>query len=557
MTTKKKKKKNNIEWKQFFKQVYNKEICYTLKKATKQLYEKKDEWEWHCLKGDDCKIIWNNLRIGFILYWLERFKRLNQSQCNQQKQKMIKLILSKCFPYLLDTRLEQNTHKIWIKSIDEQLTNLVNIWKKKVLNNKELNRRQDVVYAFWKQEWIPNIDFKKVLKHWAFPRLTDNQIDAFKKTKPVYLLKGNDYSKINVACFLNIFYENDGLLFPTSAQLTHFQNTFIQINIDDKSKIYKKKNNIVPLEFKVIDQERNLNKNKNNEFVENEWNDIDWKQLKNEHAMISLNDCDKYIEKDFFFAMNEERMMYLMQLNLKKLYYFLKTESDRLFEYIKNDMTLIYNKKYTTNIWTKFEDFMNQNLNCFCNGWTGFILNKMDQTCKIKEYFDANLFVSNIDINQIKMEFDGKIKGKYNLKQLLSSKQDDADDDDLKKTLKNVIKNVNIEIEEMMELKQTGNKNKSNKTNKKRKRKEIGDCQHKLNVKRRKINDDSNNDYDNNDSDDDDDDDDESGECQFGFGFYKDYVEKSKQKFSKKKAKRRNLHIIDSSTESDDEYRPP
>ena len=77
-----------------------------------------------------------------------------------------------------------------------------------------------------------------------------------------------------------------------------------------------------------------------------------WKanDLMNKGAVLSLL-CDLYL-------INEQNMMYLLQLNLKKLYFFLKSECDRLFRHIVDNIRLIKCKQATKNLWKKFELFL-------------------------------------------------------------------------------------------------------------------------------------------------------------------------------------------------------
>ena len=150
--------------------------------------------------------------------------------------------------------------------------------------------------------------------------------------------KNNEYKQINIAALLYIYNENDGVLlvdghlYPSATQLTHFQNTLIELHINNQH-----------------------DNTECDEFIEDDWNDIEWKNLINNKESVFQPTQKQYTFNEM--ESNSDCMAYLLRLNLKKLYYFAKVESQRLFDHILKEMHMICNKKYTANIWNHFQAF--------------------------------------------------------------------------------------------------------------------------------------------------------------------------------------------------------
>ena len=131
----------------FLRTVYPNNILTTIKKARKQK-------ELDCLKG--CDELWHNLTVGWIIYWAVLFVDNNCMIPDDD----IRIIINQCFPFLADI--------IPIRDVQNQILN-------QVRNANDL-QLQDEKTAYYKQRWLPTLDYTKLLKHYAIPKLTKSQV---------------------------------------------------------------------------------------------------------------------------------------------------------------------------------------------------------------------------------------------------------------------------------------------------------------------------------------------------------------------------------------------
>merc|ERR1712228_960307 len=135
-------------------------------------------------------------------------------------------------------------------------------------------------------------------------------------------------------------------------QLQHFINTLVNIHHDENNQdICLLGNELIQIKYKSD----HLNNIDDIAFDEKEWNDVKWDTLTNEEALLSISDKE---------PSREYPMMYLMQMDLQKLYKHLNEESNRLFNHIILQMMTINDFAPKTAL-SHFRSFMKTDLRSF------------------------------------------------------------------------------------------------------------------------------------------------------------------------------------------------